>query len=397
TLLVAEDRGGGSVILPGPEFSSLAFQDFSSSVLIGRARRDFGRSFASFVVTGRDIASGSDGGGHNVVLGPDFLWRPNNSDSVIAQFLVSNSQTPERPDLAGEWDGRSLESHALHLAWNRNTPTWDWVLQYRDLGDEFRADAGFVPQVGIRDSVGELGYSWYPETGILRGFRPFARVRLTEDRDGEVLLRRYQPALEATGFWNGRATLEYRFDDVRAGGLLFEREQAAWTFQVNPSRRIALIGLDGVTGEEVDFTNLRLGRGTSLNYRATIRPTDHLDLRFDGSRQWLDVRRAPTSGGRERLFTAEVARLRATYTFTARAFLRLIGQQTEVDRDTTLYGVSVAGREEDFSGSALFAYKLNWQTVLFLGYGDERTLDPFGHLEPASREVFLKVSYAFQR
>lgn len=397
TLLVTEDRGGGSAILPGPEFSELAFQDFASSVLIGRARRDFGRSFASFVVTGRDIESGGGGGGHNVVLGPDFLWRPSNSDTVIAQLLVSDSRTPERPELADEWDGRSLGSHALHLAWNRNTPTWDWVLQYRDLGDEFRADAGFVPQVGIRDSVAELGRSWFPETGILRGIRPFVRARITEDQDGEVLLRRYFPALEINGFWNGRANAEYRFDEVRAGDFLFDREQLAWGVQVNPSRRVALLGIDGVTGEEVDFTNLRPGRGTSFNYRATFRPTDHLDLQFNGSRQWLDVRRTAASRGRERLFTAEVARLRATYTFTSRAFLRLIGQQTEVDRDVTLYGIAVAGREEDFSSSALFAYKLNWQTVLFLGYGDERINDRFGDLQPAGRELFLKVSYAFQR
>ena len=50
-----------------------------------------------------------------------------------------------------------------------------------------------------------------------------------------------------------------------------------------------------------------------------------------------------------------------------------------------------------FSGSALFAYKLNWQSVVFLGYGDTRTLSEDGGLPPAGRQLFLKVSYAFQR
>jgi len=36
--------------------------------------------------------------------------------------------------------------------------------------------------------------------------------------------------------------------------------------------------------------------------------------------------------------------------------------------------------------------------VLFVGYGDERTLaDLTGRLERANRELFLKVSYAWQR
>jgi hypothetical protein len=38
------------------------------------------------------------------------------------------------------------------------------------------------------------------------------------------------------------------------------------------------------------------------------------------------------------------------------------------------------------------------QTVLFLGYGDERALDErTDRLARAGRELFLKVSYAFQR
>ena len=47
--------------------------------------------------------------------------------------------------------------------------------------------------------------------------------------------------------------------------------------------------------------------------------------------------------------------------------------------------------------SALFAYKLNWQSVLFVGYGDDRERSDLDRLEPSSRQFFVKVSYAFQR
>ena len=47
--------------------------------------------------------------------------------------------------------------------------------------------------------------------------------------------------------------------------------------------------------------------------------------------------------------------------------------------------------------SALLAYKLNWQSVVFVGYGDDRELSELHEFERASRQFFVKMSYAFQR
>ena len=392
TLLVTQDRGGGSVILPGPEESSLAPQDFASTVVIGRARRDLGRSFVSFLLTGREI----EGGGYNRVAGPDFQWRPTQADTVTGQLLASGSRTPERPDLAGEWDGRSLTSHAFFLSWDHTERTHGWFLQVQDIGDDFRADAGFLPQVGFRQAIGEAGRRYYPTKGLFHRVRPYVRVRYDADREGDLIFQRAFPGISLEGKWNGYAEFNYFFDRVRAGERLFDLQQVSAFIQVSPSRVVNAIVLEGWTGEEVDFDNIRAGRAVSLEGRTTLRPTNHLELVLNGSRRWLDLAEGPHTG--ERLFTAEVARLRATYTFTSRAFLRLVGQQVRTERDPDLYTFAVAPEDESFSGSALFAYKLNWQTVLFLGYGDERALaETTGRLEPAGRELFLKISYAFQR
>mgnify|MGYP003449395532 FL=1 len=85
------------------------------------------------------------------------------------------------------------------------------------------------------------------------------------------------------------------------------------------------------------------------------------------------------------------------YTFNARSWLRLIGEWAGTERDPALYTFDVAPSSADFAGSAVFAYKLNWQTVFFLGVGDERTQDPNGDLQPLGRQAFFKISYAFQR
>src|SRR3954468_4467934 len=71
TALVAEDDGGGSVVVPGAYGSSLASQDFASTVFLARAKQDIGRSFVSLLVTDRE---GRNTGSHNRVVGPDFQW-----------------------------------------------------------------------------------------------------------------------------------------------------------------------------------------------------------------------------------------------------------------------------------------------------------------------------------
>ena len=99
-----------------------------------------------------------------------------------------------------------------------------------------------------------------------------------------------------------------------------------------------------------------------------------------------------------RLFTAQVERLRAVWSFNSRCFLRVIGQYVETERDPSLYTFVVSRKDASFDGSALFAYKVNWQTVLYLGYGDTRTFaESTDELEKSGRQLFLKLSYAWQR
>jgi hypothetical protein len=66
-------------------------------------------------------------------------------------------------------------------------------------------------------------------------------------------------------------------------------------------------------------------------------------------------------------------------------------------RDPSLYTQEVAAKSGDFSGSALFSYRLNWQTAFYVGYGDERSLDEQEQLARTQRQLFVKLSYAFQR
>ena len=140
---------------------------------------------------------------------------------------------------------------------------------------------------------------------------------------------------------------------------------------------------------------MQVGTGADLSVFATLRPHPRLTLDLLAARRWLDV---PTrEGGDGRLFTADVLRAKALVHFSSRAYLRLVGQWVGTTNDPALYPYPVDQQEGGFEGSALFTYKINWQTALYVGYGDERALDERDDLRRTSRQLFAKVSYAFQR
>ena len=389
TALATRDEGGGLVVIPGPTGSTFAPQDFKSWVGVTRLRRDLGSSFMSFLATGRAV----DGGGHNAVFGPDFQWR-SEKDTITAQLLYAHTQTPDRPELAAEWDGRTLAAAALEAGWSHDTRLWSWQLRYRDLGDEFRDDQGFIPQVGYREGRAQVGLGLYPE-GFLRSARPFFLVDYLAGRDGSLLSRRFGPGFSVIGRKNLNAELDVAFDRQLTGDQELSRTQLLYFVQVDPSRRLPRIGVSGFVGQDIDIDNVRVGTGAEVNVSATLRPVPQLGLQVNSALSWLDVD-AP-AGGKARLFTAQVQRLNATVHFSSRSFLRLIGQYVSTTRDPSLYTFEVAPKDGAFSGSALFSYRLNWQTALYVGYGDERALDERESLQRTSRQFFAKVSYALQR
>lgn len=389
TLLAGEDEGGGTVILPGAEGSSVAPQDFSSLFAIGRIRADIGPSFASFLVTDREASDGS----YNRVAGPDLEWRPSDSDVVLGQLLISWTRTPNRPDLAAEWTGAAFKGHAAELTWVHGSSTWDATLSWQESSDGFRADSGFVPQVGIRKAYAEGGYTFWPEGSPVTRLRLFTITSEIWDQDGQVLFRQATPGFGFDSILDSFVRFEFAFDEVRAGDRLLRRRQLRPTIRFTPGRVVSLVQLEGIVGDEVDWSAARPAEGATVKVTTELRPSDHLILAVSLGRRWLDVV-GDQSG---RLFTSDIGRLRATYSFSVRSWLRLVAEWADTMRDAGLYKANVDGHEGELAGSLTFAYKLNWQTVLFVGYADNSALDDTDVLRRAGREAFLKLSYAFQR
>ena len=389
-LVISEDRGGGSVVVPGAQSSTFVNQDFSSFVGIGRVRHDFGRSYASVLFTDREI----EGTGYNRVLGPDFQWSPDDHNRVTGQFLYSMSRTPDLPELFSGWDGSKLSGHAAFGSWSHSTRKLDWYVEYDDYSDGLRADDGFVPQVGYRRGLGQVFYKFYP-TGFFTRLTPLAVEDYTADTSANTLRQRVFPGIQFEGHKGLQGELDYIVSNERVGDKLIGRNFLSYWFQLAPSRLFGNVNVNGDWGDAIDYVDGRPGHGGDVSLSARFQLGDHLELRWNDALAWLDI--DTPDHARRRLFTAGVHRLKATYNFTNRMFLRAIAQYIRTDRNPSLYSdSSVPRREAGFSGSALFAYKVNWQTVLFVGYGDNRALNDRYDLVRSDRQFFLKLSYAFQ-
>ncbi|MBV9071100.1 MAG: carbohydrate binding family 9 domain-containing protein [Acidobacteria bacterium] len=406
TMLVAQDRGGGSVIIPSATGSSFANQDFGATDAIGRWRHDFGgTSFASFLFTDREY----EGGGHNRVLGPDFQWKPTEKDTFTGQFLVSQSRTPNRPDLAGEWDGRNLSSYGSDLWWSHSNPKLDLYAEVKDFGDDFRADQGFVPQVGYRSTYGEGGWTTRPK-GFFSRIRYFGMAEYDSEQNGNMLYRLRSAGFGADGKFRSFTRLRFANESFRNNDEVLSRNQLVYTVQFAVSRLIPQVSFDGWVGQDIDFFNNRVGRGARVNFSTNLRPTTRLTMSTTTVLQWLSEHGA-AAGVEGRLFTAQVERVRAQYMFTPRMFVRAVVQNQRTSSNPLIYGVDLPLRDGNLSSQLLFAYKVNWQSVLYVGYGDIRDVNEDVQADPANpsnriyrrnfllsnRQLFFKLSYAFQK
>ena len=121
-----------------------------------------------------------------------------------------------------------------------------------------------------------------------------------------------------------------------------------------------------------------------------MRPTNHLEIAGNITHEWLNL-----AGGQ--LYSADVNRVKLGYVFDQRSIARVIVQKSNTDRAPWLYPANVVARSGDITLSALYGYRINWQTTFYAGYGDFRLLDENNRFLPNSRSVFAKASYAFQR
>ena len=98
----------------------------------------------------------------------------------------------------------------------------------------------------------------------------------------------------------------------------------------------------------------------------------------------------------EKIFDAKVLDARLTWQFSVRSFLRLTVQHSETSRNPDVYLDEVDAESRNVGRQLLYSYKLNPQTVFFLGYSDRYVDDDdLDGLTASDRSLFMKIGYAW--
>ncbi|HET7437456.1 MAG TPA: DUF5916 domain-containing protein [Thermoanaerobaculia bacterium] len=378
-----------NLIIPGPQGSEVTSLEQKNRAGVFRYRFNVGEtSSIGAMLTTRD-----GDGYNNRVLGIDGNFRITTKDTITGQLLGSRGQYPAF--VAAEFDQPGKTSDiGGRLEYRHNSKHWFWSARYEDLGDEFRADSGFIPQVGYRHANGGAEYSGYGE----QGKNWYTRWWLggdydwTHEQNGRLLEEETEAWVAVQGPMQTFAQLDGGTRKQQYNGVSFDEKFLNWNGEIRPTGDFYIF-LNGKFADQIDFANTQLGDRFNIGGGIRWNIGKHASVDIDHSYDDLDV-----EGGK--LFAARVTQLRTVYQFNIRMFARAILQYTDITRNPALYRFDeVPARSKRVFPQLLFSYKLNPQTVFFAGYSGTRLGGEFDGVDvgltEADRTFFVKLGYAW--
>ena len=366
----------------GSDNTNLAMQSTGS---VFRYKRDIGESSnIGVLMTDREADSY-----HNRLGGVDGTVTLSQVDQVNFQLLGSKTQYPG--EVAGEFEqprdnfgGSAFDMEYMHF-----TKSWVWVARYRDISPDFRADLGFISQTGYRNSFAALGYFWQRDPGhwytkILVAAGGNYRVDYKDNTLGESMF--YQ--VEYNGPLQSYVNINGNIGSMSYDGKTFDERSLSLYSRMRPAGSLFL-ELSGNFGDKIDYAHTRAGKRFRLNPNAEYKVGHRLTLGVNHNFERLTVDPG-------RLFSANVSNIKATYQFNRRTFLRTIIQSVNYDHNTMLYeDDDIDPEKRSMFSQILFSYKLNPQTMFFLGYSDNYSGDQDRPLAQTNRAIFTKIGYAW--
>jgi hypothetical protein len=372
-----------NLIIPGAYGSTATTLDRSSTAAVARYKYDIGERFTlGFLGTHRE---GDDY--RNSVSGFDADLLLTKKDRLRVQVLRSST-------LYSDSMGR-FDDLATTLYYTRNARNLSlWALA-EELGDGFRADLGFMPQVDSRGGQVGTSYNWIGTDETWHSLLNLkTKLERRDDGDGNLLFEEYVAQFTANGPLQSQMILRlaggregFADPDQDVPHQVFDGDTIVLKAALQPNAN-SRIECTYRGGDRIDYANAQQGRRFHLNPSFWYRAGRH--LRLEGSHIY---ERMTVDAGR--LYTANVSELNTAWQFNARSFVRVILQNVDYDFVTANY---IDGRDptfRQFFSQLLYSYKVNPRTVMFAGYSDN-SFDPTGDgLVRADRTLFAKIGYAW--
>ena len=372
-----------NLIFPGSTGSRSTSLNRENTSAVLRYKRDIGNDLTIGALG--TMREGEDY--HNRLMSFDANYRLTNVDRLDGQAMFSSTQYPG--DVANDFnqDKDSFGGHALSLEYDHDTRDNFWYASYRNISRDFRADLGFIPMVDYW--LGAVGYG---QVQLAEDKTWWSRVNYgiaydySADSDGNLLESSVDLFYNLTGSMQSNIHVGSILSREEYKGQRFGRSYVTASAAFNPTSKIRT-GMAFIIGDRTDYVNVRQGSRYHFNAFIINDIGKHLRVLVDHTYERMNVE------DRGRLYDANITEMHATYQFNNRSFLRAILQYVDYQYNVENY---INPRDPEFRhlfSQLLFSYKVNPQTVLYLGYSDNYYGDQMYDITRNDYTVFAKVGY----
>ncbi len=375
-----------NLLFPSNQGSSSTSIDQGVGSGVFRYRRDIGRtSNIGLLCTGRVSEDYN-----NHVAGIDGFFQISRTKQFRIQYL--HSETEYADDVAADFGqkigangGDALTAEFMHFGRN-----WLYLFNYQELSPDFRADYGYIPRVDIRRGRGSVGYTfWGDRYDWFNQLRFVLTGSLVYDHDGDLSDRSFNLQAQYLGPLQSTVTTQYQRSRELYLAKYYDLDQVIFYTEMKPMGGLRFnVGVQ--YGDAIDYNNARQAVGLSLLPLIEFGLGRHVNVNLQHAFQRLSLEG-------DNIFTANLSQVKVVYNLSVRTFVRVIVQYLDVTRNPDLYLFQISDKTQTVFTQFLFSYKLNPQTVLFIGYSDNYLGLTNIDITQTNRTFFVKLGYAWTK
>ncbi|WP_286235497.1 carbohydrate binding family 9 domain-containing protein [Thalassotalea sediminis] len=429
--LFVTDDDTTNILIPGNRASSIAEVDGKSNATAIRYRYSYNDDTTiGWVSTLREAKDYQ-----NTVHGVDARFKLNTYDVFKFQYLYSNTQYPEdlyqqfcdedalttcrennaidcqfgdcafnekilRTKKNGPFSGNAFRTGFYH-----NDEDWYYRITYDKQNTGFRGDLGFISHIDHNKfSIGG-DRKWYAKQGNWwTQAKVYSDWDITRNDAGDLIEREFDINASLNASYSSWMQVYYTHRDkvgtrhdksilsIDGNTTLFTEQKLGIKGDIKPMLGLYLYANVNY-GDTIDYSNNRLGHSMQFDTNIKWNMNKHVELRVKHIYNQLNA-------DSQNVFNARLTDIRATYQFNVKSFLRFSFVYNNTSRNPYNYlyqsPSEIEAHNKDVGTELLYAYKLNPQTVFYLGYSDNHQAErDFSELEQQQRSVFAKVSYAW--
>ena len=391
-------------IVPGNTGSSLKSIDEESHSGAFKYRYDFTENFSLGAISTLRKSDSYK----NTVAGVNSKYQMNDSNALLAQVVHSTSDYSIKQT-------NDLSDQAVKLAYEHKSEYWSVHAEHQKIGKNFRADLGFMPKADYQDERLLVDRYFYGENNSFwQEAKLSGQWQIKHNENGELLEKSLASSFTIDGpklssfdimltyadkiglrkseldnSLNGADNSVIRFDDSIDGNTDRFTEKLVTMFAYVQPTKYLYGELSLTFGDKIDYQNNRIADYQEIYANTRMNPTSHLEVDLSYTYETLD-----SAAGK--IYDANLVELRVSYQFDVNSYLKLNIVYSDVDQNLDNNDSAYSKTNSDLSTQLIYSYKLNPQTVFFLGYSDKSYQDDdLNDLRRGERTLFTKVSYAW--